>query len=415
METGREVTTKIKRINLGEDAILKKTANPKKQALPEKQLIETFQWLHRHPELARHEYRTTACLRTILQENDVRLPDTGLETGLIAVVGTGTPPVVALRADIDALPIQEQTGLPYASETPGIMHACGHDFHASCMLGAALLLKEREPALPGTIKIIFQPAEEINEGAAAMVNTGLLDDVQLFFTGHTYPGFPAGTLGIRPGPVMAAADRFSVSIRGRGSHAAHPDLSRDPIPALGAVISAVQTIVSRRLNPFDSAVVSVTRVEAGNTWNVIPETAFLEGTVRAMTGPVRDAVRQSLEQIASAAAGAYGCEAEVRYEQGPAPVINDAEACARAAAAARDLGLTVETAPPSMIAEDFSAYLKLAPGALFRIGTGGGFDNHHPSFTADPAALLPAARFFAALAEQELVRLHRDGSGRSCV
>ena len=371
----------------------------------EKKLIDAFQWMHRHPELGMSEYKTTGYLKNTLLQAGVRLLDTSLETGLIAMIGTGQAPVIVLRADIDALPIQEQTTLPYASESAGIMHACGHDFHAVCMLGAALLLKEREDGLPGTVKVIFQPGEEINRGADLIVATGLLNDVRLFLTGHTYPWFPAGTIGIRPGPVMASADRFSVCIRGKGCHAANPDMGIDPIPALGAMISAFQTVVSRQINPFDGAVVSITHVEAGNTWNVTPETAFLEGTVRAMTEAVRDDIHQSLEQMAASTAKAYGCEAEFEYERGPAPVLNDAGVCERAASAARELGLRVDVNPPSMIAEDFSAYLKLAPGALFRIGTGGGFDNHHPSFTADPSALLPAARFFATLAERELERL----------
>ena len=373
--------------------------------MDEKRLMEAFQWLHRHPELAMEEYRTTDYLRKTLQENRVRLLDTGLETGLLAVIGTGKAPVIALRADIDALPITEQTALPYASETPGVMHACGHDFHAACMLGAALLLKEREEALPGTVKVIFQPAEEVNIGAVRMADTGLLDDVQMFLAGHTDPRYPAGVLGIRPGPIMAAADHFTVHIKGRGCHAAHPESGVDPIPALAAIISAVQTIVSRQVNPFDSAVVSITRVEAGNTWNVIPETAFLEGTVRVLTDAVREGIRKSLENHITHTAKSFGCEAVFQYELGPSPVLNQAEVCERAAITARELGFSVEVNPPSMIAEDFSRYLKIAPGALFRIGTGGGFDNHHPAFTADPAALLPAARFFAVLAEEELSQL----------
>ena len=371
----------------------------------ENKLIDVFQWLHRHPELAMKEQKTTEYLRGILLDSRVRLLDTGLETGLIAMIGTGEGPTVALRADMDALPVQEQTALSYASETPGVMHACGHDFHAACMLGATLLLKEREALLPGTVKVIFQPAEEVNRGAELMATTGLLDDVPLFLTGHTYPWFSAGTLGIRPGPVMASADRFSVRIRGKGCHAANPDMGIDPIPALGAMISAFQTVVSRGINPFDGAVVSITHVEAGHTWTVTPEAAFLEGTVRAMTENVRDDIRQSLERMATATAKAYGCEAMFAYARGPAPVLNDAGVCERAASTARELGLKVEVNPPSMIAEDFSRYLKHAPGALFRIGTGGGFDNHHPSFAADPSALLPAARFFAALAERELERM----------
>ena len=372
----------------------------------EKKLIEIFKWLHRHPELAMKEYNTTEYLRKELLDAGVRLLDTKLETGLIAVIGNGEAPVIALRADIDALPIQEKTSLSYVSETPGVMHACGHEFHATCMLGAAMLLKKHEESLHGTVKVIFQPAEEIDRGANLMLGTGLLNDVQLFLAGHTYPWYSVGTIGIRQGPVMSSADRFSVCIKGKGCHAANPDVGIDPIPALGAIISAFQTVVSRWVDPFDGAVVSITRVEAGNTWNVIPETAFLEGTVRAMKETVREKIRQSLEQLAKATSKAFGCEAEFEYEQGPSPLLNDIGVCERASVAARELGLNVEINPPSMISEDFSRYLKLAPGALFRIGTGGGFDNHHPLFTADPSALLQTARFFAALAEKELERLN---------
>ena len=368
----------------------------------ENKLSEIFKWLHRHPELALKEYKTTEFLRKALLDAGIRLLDTKTGTGLIAVIGNGKPPVIALRADIDALPIQEDTALPYASETPGVMHACGHDFHAACMLGAAMLLKELEDKLPGTVKVIFQPAEEIDKGANIMINTGLLNDVRLFLAGHTYPWFPAGTIGIRQGPVMASADRFSVRITGKGCHAADPDMGIDPIPALGAVISAFQTIVSRRLDPFDGAVVSITRVQSGNTWNVIPETALIEGTVRAMKETVRGDIRQSLEQLAVNTAKAYGCTATFEYENGPDVLFNNAGVCETAKAIAGEVGLKVEENPPTMIAEDFSRYLKLAPGALFRIGTGGGYDNHHPLFTANPAALLPAARFFAKLAEKEL-------------
>ena len=372
----------------------------------EKKLIEIFKWLHRHPELAMKEYNTTEYLRKELLDAGVRLLDTKLETGLIAVIGNGEAPVIALRADIDALPIQEKTSLSYVSETPGVMHACGHEFHATCMLGAAMLLKKHEESLHGTVKVIFQPAEEIDRGANLMLGTGLLNDVQLFLAGHTYPWYSVGTIGIRQGPVMSSADRFSVCIKGKGCHAANPDVGIDPIPALGAIITAFQTVVSRWVDPFDGAVVSITRVEAGNTWNVIPETAFLEGTVRAMKETVREKIRQSLEQLAKATSKAFGCEAEFEYEQGPSPLLNDIGVCERASVAARELGLNVEINPPSMISEDFSRYLKLAPGALFRIGTGGGFDNHHPLFTADPSALLQTARFFAALAEKELERLN---------
>lgn len=369
-------------------------------------LIEQFKWLHRHPELGLEEHETTQFLKGILRENGVEILETGLETGLIARVGAGGP-VVGLRADIDALPIAEATGLPYASERDGVMHACGHDFHAACMLGAALLLKEREAALPGTVKIIFQPAEEIDNGAERVVATGLLDDVQAFYAGHTYPWFEAGTLGIKPGPVMAAADRFVIRLKGVGAHAAHPELSVDVVPALGALIQSVQTVVSRSVDPFDNAVVSITRVHSGNTWNVIPEEAELEGTVRALSPDVRKRVHEQLERIVRMTAFAHGCTSTLDVHWGPDPVVNDPAACERASALARSMGFSVRQQAGTLIAEDFSDYLAIVPGAFIRVGTGGGCDVHHPKFVADPAALYPAARFFAALAEAEIRRLNR--------
>ena len=370
----------------------------------EKWLIEQFQWLHRHPELGMREHETTKFLTDLLKANGIALLDTGLETGAIAQVGAGGP-VVGLRADIDALPITEATGLPYASEHEGVMHACGHDFHAACMLGAALLLKEREADLPGTVKIVFQPAEEVDNGAKRVVATGLLDDVQAFYAGHTYPWFEAGTLGIKPGPVMAAADRFVIRLRGVGAHAAHPEMSVDVVPAMAAVIQSVQTIVSRTVDPLDNAVVSITRAQAGNTWNIIPEEAELEGTVRALEPSVRDGIQARLERIVRNIAQAHGCEAEFEYHRGPDPVINDVDACLRAEALAREMGFAVARQAGTMGAEDFGDYLDIAPGAFIRVGTGGGCDAHQPRFTADPAALYPAARYFAALAESELARL----------
>ena len=367
-------------------------------------LIEQFKWLHRHPELGLEEFKTTEFLTDILREHHIRLLETGLETGAIAQIGSGGP-VVCLRADIDALPIREETGLPYASENDGVMHACGHDFHAACMLGAALLLKEKEAELPGTVKVVFQPAEEIDQGGKRIVATGLLNDVQAFYAGHTYPWFEAGTLGIKPGPVMAAADRFTIRIRGKGAHAANPELSVDVIPAMAALIQSVQSIVSRGVNPFDNAVVSITRAQAGNTWNIIPETAELEGTVRALAPSVRDDIQAKLERVVKHTAAAHGCASEFTYHRGPDPVINDEAACRRASTLAQTMGFEIKQQADTLVAEDFSDYLAIAPGAFIRVGTGGGIDAHHPRFTADPKALFPAARFFAALAEAELHHL----------
>ncbi len=374
--------------------------------MDEMELIEEYKWLHRHPELGRQEYETTVRLKGILRENGIRLLETGLDTGAIAAIGTDGGPVVGLRCDIDALPVREETGLPYASENDGVMHACGHDFHAACMLGAALFLKEREKQLRGMVKVIFQPAEENGDGGRSVVATGLLDDVKMFYAGHTYPWLEPGTLGIRPGPVMAGADRFIIRLTGRGSHAAHPELSVDVIPAVAALVQSLQVIVSRMVSPFESAVVSVTGIRAGRTWNVIPEEAVLEGTVRTLVPTVRDSIQEQLERIAEGTARAYGCRADCDYRRGPDPVINDDAACGRAAKLAKGMGFCVVQQEPVMSSEDFSEYLSIAPGAFIRVGTGGGVDAHTPKYTVNPAALYPAAQFFAALAEAELT--HQD-------
>lgn len=369
--------------------------------MTEQQLVSFFQDLHRHPELGSQEFRTTQHVREALTQQGIPLLDTGLPTGLIAEIRGAKPGrVIGLRCDMDALPVTEESGLPYASCEPGRMHACGHDFHTACMLGAALLLWEERETLAGTVRIVFQPAEEIMRGGKQMTATGLLGDVQEFYGIHSYPYFPAGTLGVKAGPVMAAPDRFSIILRGRGAHAAQPQKSADPIPALATLVQCIQTVVSRNVDPFDPAVVTVAHVEAGNTYNVIPESAFLEGTVRTLNGETRKAIRQRLESMASNTAAAYGCEATFDYEQGPDAVINDAALCDAAGALAREMGFRVEAQEDTMGGEDFSEYLKICPGAFIRVGTGGGYPGHHPRFTADPAALWPAARYFASLARR---------------
>ena len=374
-----------------------------RRTIPDQALLyDWFTDLHRHPETAGEERRTTQKVRSVLLEQGISLLETGLPTGALCRIGRAEGPVIALRCDMDALPVTEESGLPYASLVPGKMHACGHDFHTAAVLGAALLLKSREAALPGAVKVIFQPAEEVNRGAAAMLATGLLEDVAEFYGIHTLPEFEPGVLGIRPGPVMAAPDRFSVTLRGRGGHSAEPETAVDPIPAMAAVIQGFQTLVSRRLDPFSPAVVSVTHAEAGRTWNVIPETAFLEGTVRTMTPEDRKTAREYLEPMVRGIAQAYGCAAEFDWKDQSAPLINDDKLCRFAADAAMEAGFAVRPQKDTMIGEDFALYLQRRPGCFIRVGTGGGYPLHHPRFRADPAALLPTARYLAALAEKRL-------------
>ena len=367
--------------------------------MTEGKLIAFFEDLHRHPELGLEEVRTTALLRKALEEAGVQVYPSGLPTGLIAVIqGTLPGRVIGLRADMDALPVQEESGLPYASEEPGKMHACGHDFHTACMLGAALEIKRREKELRGTVKIAFQPAEEVSNGGQVMAKQAILRDCQEFYACHTYPGFPAGVLGVKPGPVMAAPDAFTIHIHGKGAHAGNPHQGVDPIPAAAALVLSAQTIVSRAKDAFEPAVLSITRLQAGSTWNVAPEEAMLEGTLRTLNQDLRRDMTARLSAMTAAIAQAYGCTADIQWMTGPDPVINDKDLCEEAARVALEMGFTVKQQDNTMGGEDFSEYLKICPGVFIRAGTGGGYTNHHPKFTADERALWPAALFFAELA-----------------
>ncbi len=287
----------------------------------EKKLTEWFEWFHRHPELSYEEYETTDKIREVLTEAGVEILPCALETGLVAIVrGAKEGPVQALRCDIDALPIREETNLPYASEYEGKMHACGHDFHITAGIGCAVLLNERKDELAGTVKIIFQPGEESSLGALKVLETDVMEDVERIWGLHADPTNEAGTLGIREGYVTAAVDRFVITVKGVGCHGAHPDDGVDPIPAAAGIIQALQTIVTRNINAFHPALISVTRLTAGNTWNVIPEEAVLEGTVRTMSLEDRILFERRLREIAKGTAAAYGASAEAEWIAGHPPL-----------------------------------------------------------------------------------------------
>lgn len=377
----------------------------------------SFQWFHAHPELAFEEFETTRKIREILEKEGVAVMETGLETGLVARIDGCRPgPVIGLRCDIDALPVQEETGLSYASEKEGKMHACGHDFHAAVMLGAAILLQRNRERFGGCVKVIFQPAEEVTGGAQKVLETGALADVSHFIGVHTYPQFENGTVGVKCGAVMAAVDRFAVRITGSGAHAAQPQKGIDPIVVQAAVILNAQTIISRNLNPFSKAVLSFTHVEGGTTWNVIPESVFLEGTVRTLDEKDRVLLRERFVQMVRTTAQAYGAKAEIDWRPGPPAVINDADMCRIAREEAIAQGLLVEEQEDTMGGEDFSLYLEGKKGIFIRIGTGGGYPGHHPKFAADRNALYPAACYMQALAVRCLDELDRglldQGPGR---
>jgi len=364
---------------------------------------EWFKTLHRHPELGFEEFETTALIRRVLTDNGIELLPWPLQTGALAVIRGGkSGPVIALRADIDALPVQEDSGLRYASEIPGRMHACGHDFHTAMLLAVAILLQERREELAGTVKLVFQPNEEHAAGAREVEKTGVLSDVSLLLAGHTYTAEAAGWLGIKAGPAMAAVDSFSVTLKGLSAHAASPHLSVDPVPAICELTLALQTLISRRVDPFANALLTVAHVQAGNTWNVIPETAMLEGTVRTTDKETRTLIRQSFRQVTEGIAAAHGLQPEIEWIEGPPAVINDEHLAAEAAVLAQELGFRVGPPENTMGGEDFSFLAPDKPRLFVRVGTGGSRPAHHPGFTADPAALYPAAGFFAELAARLL-------------
>ena len=361
----------------------------------EKYIEEEFKNLHRKPELSHEEYETTRRIREILQEHDIKILDLPLKTGLVAEIGNGKP-IIALRCDIDALPINEETNLPYKSESAGKMHACGHDFHTATILGTALLLNES--VIDGTIRFIFQPAEESAEGAQIILDSGALKDVSLICGLHVTPNLKVDTLGLKEGAVTASVDRFKITFIGKGTHAAHPDCGIDPIVTAANFITAAQTIVSRNVNPASSNLLSITHITGGNTWNVIPDSVFLEGTVRSFSKSDRQFIKERIYTLAENIANAYGATANVEWIQGPPATDNNADWIKFAAKKAMDMQFNIVNQYESLAGEDFAFYQECMTGIFILVGTGESASNHNPKFQVDIKALYPAAKYFAQLA-----------------
>ena len=369
----------------------------------EQKLTGFFEELHMHPELSYEEYETTERIKRELAAAGIEILQIPLKTGVTAIVRGAKPgKTYGLRCDIDALPIAEETDLPYKSKTPGKMHACGHDFHTAAVFGAALLLQERKEELQGTVKILFQPAEESSHGAETVLETGVFSDVTAIFGLHTAAYLPVGTLGIRAGSVMAAVDRFELNITGTGCRGGHPDEGVDTILVAASVIQAFQSIVGRNLNPFHTGVVSVTRINGGNTWNVIPDKVELEGTVRSMEKDDRIFIERRMREIAEHTAAAYGANAELLWHPGPPATVNEKAWSAFAQKVAEESGFEVVPQRNSTGGEDFAFYLEKIPGCFINVGTGVGYPNHHPKFYADEAALTPAAEYLEKLLVEAL-------------
>jgi len=334
--------------------------------------------LHRIPEIAYEEHDTAALIRSELTRLGIDFTPGPADapTATIATLGDTSKPCVALRADIDALPILEQTGLPHASTRPGRMHACGHDGHTANLLLTAAVLKRAAASLPVCVKLIFQPAEEGGGGAEVLVQAGVLDGrigpkVSAVFGLHCWPGMPIGMVSTKPGPLMASTDTLRVTIRGRGCHGAFPHLGADPILAAAETIISLQALVSRETDPTDSAVVTVGILQAGTATNIIPDTAHFAATVRTLTDATRQRTKLALIRRVNGIAAAHDCTAEIDYETGYPATTNDPAHADRVATVARSapcVSSFVPTSAPVMGGEDFSYYLEKVPGAFFMIG-----------------------------------------------
>jgi amidohydrolase len=353
------------------------------------QLVELRRSIHREPELAFQESRTAEKLERALRDAGVSDVKRVAETGVIARIrgrNRGTP-AIAIRGDMDALPITEETGLPFASQNAGVMHACGHDIHATWAVGAAALLASA-PA-EGDAVIVLQPAEEIGRGASAILESGALNGVAAIFGGHVDRRFEVGQVVADVGPLAASADTFEIEIVGQGAHAARPHEARDPIVAAAALVTAIQTIVARKLNPATPGVVTVGQIAAGNAPNVIPDRATLHGTIRAVEPTSRKLMTEELKKLARSIAEAHGVSAEVRIPEGTPPLVNPEQATAWSReAVAHVLGqdALVPLGFLNLAGEDFAYYLERMPGCFLRIGAresgGKPIPAHSPRFYA---------------------------------
>lgn len=374
-------------------------------------LAEWRHEFHAHPELSFEEVETTARIKSYLEGmgySGMKIGTAGIPTGLVVDLNPEKPgPCFALRADIDALPMQELGNPPYKSKKDGVMHACGHDSHITMVLGAARILKALESELPGRVRFIFQPSEESphRSGARAMIEEGVLEGVDAISGLHVWGTIPAGVIGFHAGPFMAAADEWECTIFGKGGHGAVPHLAADPIVAAGAVIGALQTIVSREIDPLETVVVTCGHMEAGSTFNIIPDRAFLQGTVRTFNPDVRSEMPRRMERICSGISHALGCRADFHLKNVLPATVNDKAFTEEAAEVARQvLGADkVMEIPPSMGAEDMSFYLQKVPGTFMFFGTKNeekGIVNpqHHPEYDVDDEILPKGSALLAALA-----------------
>jgi amidohydrolase len=375
----------------------------------ENELIALRREFHRIPETAKEEHKTAALIAEKLRSWGIETRTGVGGTGVVAIVRGGeTGKTLAIRADIDALPVTEETGFDFASAHPGRMHACGHDGHIAIGLGTVKALSALRDSLRGTAVVFFQPAEETVGGAEGMIADGVLDDpkADAVVGLHIWPEFNLGLLGVRPGPVMASVDKFEIDMIGKGGHGAMPHLCVDPVPIASETVLAFQRIISREVNPLDSAVITVGKIEGGTTFNVIPEKVTLTGTVRTLDRDVRSFLRRRMEETCTGIAAASRGTCRFGFESGVPPTVNDAALADRVATVlgkAFGEDKMLKEFRPSMGGEDFALYQEKVPGVYFFLGTRNAAKNcvyplHHPKYGFDEAVLPLGVRAFCEIA-----------------
>ncbi|KMY48310.1 M20 metallopeptidase family protein [Peribacillus loiseleuriae] len=373
-------------------------------------LIEIRRHLHMNPEISNKEFETTKRLNEWLEEFGISQIPTDLKTGTAArVAGKQQGPTIALRADIDALPIQEESNLPFRSKIDGVSHMCGHDVHTTIALGAAIILQELSETLPGNVRILFQPAEETEGGAVSLIEAGLLKGVKSIIGLHNSPDIPTGTMGIKEGFFMASVDDFTLTIKGKGGHAALPERTIDPIVIGSAVVTQLQTIVSRNISAKETAVVSIGSFQAGATNNVIPDHAILKGTVRTSNEEVRQKIYEIFTKVVTNTVTGLGGEVGVDYKFLIPAVVNDARVTEIARSASISVVGEANTllSDSTMGGEDFSYYQKEVPGCYVWLGSrneekGITYDLHHPKFMVDEEAIKIGVKWMVQAAFQLL-------------
>ena len=383
----------------------------KLEALKEQEYLTALRReFHQYPELGLHEFRTAGRIEEELDCFDISHTRVG-ETGVLGILmgERGAGSIVALRADIDALPIQEAHETDYSSKVPGVMHACGHDAHTVCLLGAAKLLATHRAELAGEVRLIFQPAEEIGQGAKPFLEAGVLDGVERIFGLHTAYDLPAGTVGLKPGLNNAAVDHFRIEIKGRAAHVSTPELGADALYIASQLVVGLQAIATRRTSPVEPVIIGVGKLTAGTTYNAVAESAVLEGTTRTVSQEQRYRLRTLVDQAAQNTAAIYGGSASIVWTDFTPPLINDPQVCAEASEVAEYLGAAVATDRAlSLGGDNFAEFQLYVPGAYAYLGTGNPelpntlVSNHNSGFDIDESTLPLGAALYAGYAMRKL-------------